>query len=170
RRSGARGAGARADGDDSLPQVPEPVDRRQQRADGGRHAPRGPHPHRRRRKPGGSARLAGRTLRRLRQLRTARHRGDMAVVRDSRAAAGGGAAGRAPPAGEAPMSWVLAIGLAAAAFAAMAFALRLPRAAWTSALAALALGLAGYALQGEPELAGAPRDAAVASAGVGEPM
>ena len=68
------------------------------------------------------------------------------------------------------MSWVLAIGLAAAAFAAMAFVLRLPRAAWTSALAALALGLAGYALQGEPGLAGAPKEAAAASAGVGEPM
>lgn len=68
------------------------------------------------------------------------------------------------------MSWVLAIGLAVAAFAAMAFVLRLPRATWTSALAALALGLAGYALQGEPGLAGTPKEAEPALAGVGESM
>ena len=37
------------------------------------------------------------------------------------------------------MSWALAIGLAIAAFVAMAFVLRLPKAAWTSVLAALAL-------------------------------
>lgn len=68
------------------------------------------------------------------------------------------------------MSWVLAIGLALAAFGAMAFALRLPRAAWTSALAALALGLAGYAAQGKPDLAGAPSSVAPAPAGTGEAM
>ena len=68
------------------------------------------------------------------------------------------------------MSWALAIGLALAVFAAMAFALRLPRAACTSALAALALGLAGYASQGEPGLAGAPKEAAPALDGVGESM
>ena len=68
------------------------------------------------------------------------------------------------------MSWLLAIGLALAAFAAMAFALRLPRAAWTSVLAALALGLAGYAMQGEPGLAGAPGEAAPALDGAGEAM
>ena len=68
------------------------------------------------------------------------------------------------------MSWAPAIGLALAAFVAMAFVLRLPRVGWTSALAALALGLAGYALQGRPGLAGAPTRAAPAAAGVGEAM
>lgn len=68
------------------------------------------------------------------------------------------------------MSWALAIGLALLAFAAMALVLRLPRAAWTSVLAALALGLAGYAVQGEPGLRGTPKDAAPAMDGVGESM
>ena len=68
------------------------------------------------------------------------------------------------------MSWVLAIGLAIAAFVAMAFVLRLPRAAWTSVLAALALGLAGYAMQGRPGLAGAPGSVASVAEGSGEAM
>jgi hypothetical protein len=51
RRPGARGQGAGADGDAALPQVPEPVDRRQRRADGRRHAPPGAHAHRRGRGP-----------------------------------------------------------------------------------------------------------------------
>ena len=68
------------------------------------------------------------------------------------------------------MSWVLDIGLAIAAFVAMAFVLRLPRAAWTSVLAALALGLAGYAMQGRPGLAGAPGSVASVAEGSGEAM
>ena len=68
------------------------------------------------------------------------------------------------------MSWVLAIGLAIVAFVAMAIGLRLPRAAWTSVLAALALGLAGYAQQGKPDLPGAPSSVAPAAAGTGEAM
>ena len=56
------------------------------------------------------------------------------------------------------MSWVIAILLALAAFALGAFAFRLPRATWTILLAAMALGLTGYALQANPGLAGAPRD------------
>jgi cytochrome c-type biogenesis protein CcmH len=68
------------------------------------------------------------------------------------------------------MNWALPIGLALAAFVAMAFVLRLPRVGWTSVLAALALGLAGYALQGRPGLAGAPTRPAPAAAGVGEAM
>jgi cytochrome c-type biogenesis protein CcmH len=56
--------------------------------------------------------------------------------------------------------WTLVIGLAALAFAVMAFVFRLPRSAWTTALAALALGLAGYAAQGSPSLPGAPKAAA----------
>jgi cytochrome c-type biogenesis protein CcmH len=55
---------------------------------------------------------------------------------------------------------VAIIGVAAGAFAIMALAFRLPRPAWTTAAAALALGLAGYAAQGSPELAGAPKSAA----------
>ena len=68
------------------------------------------------------------------------------------------------------MSWALAIGLAIAAFMAMAFVLRLPQAARTSVLAALALGLAGYATQGSPDLAGAPSSVAPAADGSGEAM
>jgi cytochrome c-type biogenesis protein CcmH len=55
--------------------------------------------------------------------------------------------------------WALVTGLAAIAFAVMALVFRLPRAAWTTALAALALGLAGYAAQGSPNLPGAPKAA-----------
>jgi len=58
------------------------------------------------------------------------------------------------------MIWALAIGLALAAFALMALVFRLPRAAWTTALAALVLGLAGYAAQGSPEMPGAPKTTA----------
>ena len=55
------------------------------------------------------------------------------------------------------MNWILAVGAALAAFAVMAFAFRLPRATWTTLLAALALGLAGYATQASPGLPGAPK-------------
>lgn len=65
------------------------------------------------------------------------------------------------------MIWALVIGLAIAAFAAMVLPFRLPRAAWTTALAALALGLAGYAAQGSPNLPGAPKVAAPLVAGEG---
>jgi cytochrome c-type biogenesis protein CcmH len=54
------------------------------------------------------------------------------------------------------MTWVLAIALALLAFAAAAFVFRLPRHGWTTMAAALALGLAGYALQAHPGLPGAP--------------
>jgi len=54
------------------------------------------------------------------------------------------------------MTWVLAIVLALAAFALAAFLFRVPRAAWTTFAAALALGLAGYALQASPGVPGAP--------------
>ena len=57
------------------------------------------------------------------------------------------------------MIWAWIIGLTLLAFAAMVVVFRLPRAAWTTALAALALGLAGYALQGSPDTPGAPRSA-----------
>jgi cytochrome c-type biogenesis protein CcmH len=61
------------------------------------------------------------------------------------------------------MSWLLAIGLALAAFAIAAFVFRVPRNGWTTVAAALALGLAGYALQARPGLPGAP-----AAPGAGE--
>ena len=65
------------------------------------------------------------------------------------------------------MIWALVIALAVVAFALMALVFRLPRAAWTTALAALALGLAGYAAQGSPSMAGAPKVAAPLVAGEG---
>jgi cytochrome c-type biogenesis protein CcmH len=65
------------------------------------------------------------------------------------------------------MIWLLVIGLAAIAFAFMVVVFRLPRTAWTTALAALALGLAGYAAQGSPGLPGAPKQAAPLEAGEG---
>ena len=66
------------------------------------------------------------------------------------------------------MSWVLAVGLALGAFVAMAALFRLPRLAWSSVLAALALGLAGYAAQGNPAMPGSPRAAAQEVSGEGE--
>lgn len=54
------------------------------------------------------------------------------------------------------MTWLLAMGLALAALALGIVAFRVPRDGWTSLAAALVLGLAGYALQASPHLAGAP--------------
>lgn len=54
------------------------------------------------------------------------------------------------------MTWLFAIALALAAFAIAAFVMRIARAGWTTFAAALALGLAGYALQASPRLPGAP--------------
>jgi len=54
------------------------------------------------------------------------------------------------------MSWVLAIALAVAAFAVAVVAFRVERRGWTTIAAALALGLAGYALQARPDVRGAP--------------
>jgi len=54
------------------------------------------------------------------------------------------------------VSWVLAIALALAAFALAAFVFRVARQGWTTLAAALALGLAGYALQASPNVPGAP--------------
>lgn len=58
------------------------------------------------------------------------------------------------------MNWVLAFGLATAAFLAIAFVLKAPRPAWAAIAAALLLGIAGYALQASPGLRGAPKVAA----------
>lgn len=54
------------------------------------------------------------------------------------------------------MTWLIAIALALAAFAVAAFVFRAPRSGWTTIAAALALGLAGYALQASPDIPGAP--------------
>jgi len=60
------------------------------------------------------------------------------------------------------MSWVIAIALALAAFALGALLFGVARHGWTTFAAALALGLAGYALQASPGMPGAP---AAATAG-----
>jgi cytochrome c-type biogenesis protein CcmH len=58
------------------------------------------------------------------------------------------------------MSWLLAIALALAAFALGALVFGVARQGWTTFAAALALGLAGYALQASPDVPGAPAAAA----------
>lgn len=57
------------------------------------------------------------------------------------------------------MTWILIIALAAGCFAALTLVFRAPRAGWEAILAALVLGLAGYAAQGQPNAPGAPRAA-----------
>lgn len=57
------------------------------------------------------------------------------------------------------MTWLIAILLALAAFAVAVLVFRLNRVVWSSLLAALAFGLAGYALQASPNIEGAPRSA-----------
>lgn len=56
------------------------------------------------------------------------------------------------------MTWLLAIALALAAFGVAAFAFRIDRGGWTTVAAALALGLAGYALQASPDVPGSPAE------------
>jgi cytochrome c-type biogenesis protein CcmH len=63
------------------------------------------------------------------------------------------------------MSWVIAAVAAIAAFAVAVIALRAPRRTWEAIASALLFGLAGYALQGRPDLAGSPRQAAEAQMG-----
>jgi cytochrome c-type biogenesis protein CcmH len=63
------------------------------------------------------------------------------------------------------MTWLVAIVLALAAFAVAVLAFRVPRSGWTTVAAALALGLAGYALQASPGLPGAPAGARAAGSG-----
>ncbi|HEU4651318.1 MAG TPA: cytochrome C biosynthesis protein [Croceibacterium sp.] len=61
------------------------------------------------------------------------------------------------------MTWLVAIVLALAAFAVAVFAFRVERRGWTTIAAALALGLAGYALQASPGLRGEPATPAARS-------
>jgi cytochrome c-type biogenesis protein CcmH len=58
------------------------------------------------------------------------------------------------------MGWVIAIGLAVLALAAILLIARPPRGTGELIAAALLLGVAGYAWQGSPRLAGSPRAAA----------
>ena len=55
------------------------------------------------------------------------------------------------------MTWIAVVVLAVAAFAIGALAFKVSKGLWTSLLAALALGLAGYALQASPAQPSAPK-------------
>lgn len=55
------------------------------------------------------------------------------------------------------MGWIIATGLAIIVLAVLALVCRIPRSAWEITAATLLLGLAGYAWQGRPSLAGEPR-------------
>lgn len=68
------------------------------------------------------------------------------------------------------MIWIPVLLVAAAAFAVGAVVLRLPRTGWALFGATLLFGLAGYALQGQPGLAGAPKDAAPIASESGEAL
>ena len=57
------------------------------------------------------------------------------------------------------MTWLWIIGLALAAFAVLAVVLKAPRSGWEAVGAALALGLAGFAMQASPAQPGAPKEA-----------
>jgi cytochrome c-type biogenesis protein CcmH len=61
------------------------------------------------------------------------------------------------------VTWLIAVLVAAAAFAVAILVFRLPRATWTSLAAALVFGLAGYTLQASPAIPGAPKDAVATS-------
>ena len=56
------------------------------------------------------------------------------------------------------MGWIAAGVLAAVCFAALTFLLKVPRASWAAVGTALLLGLAGYATQARPTLAGSPTE------------
>lgn len=68
------------------------------------------------------------------------------------------------------MSWIPILLVAAAAFVIAAAVLRLPRAGWALFGAALLFGLTGYALQGQPGLAGSPKDPAPVASESGEAL
>ena len=56
------------------------------------------------------------------------------------------------------MSWLPIVALAGLTFVLAAFLLKLPRSLWALFAAALLFGLAGYAMQGAPGLASAPKE------------
>ncbi|TCD05030.1 tetratricopeptide repeat protein [Erythrobacteraceae bacterium CFH 75059] len=68
------------------------------------------------------------------------------------------------------MTWLAVLALAAGGFGAAAALLGLPRQAYALLGVVLALGLAGYALQGTPDMTGAPRQARVQAAIDAEPL
>lgn len=68
------------------------------------------------------------------------------------------------------MGWIIAITLALLLLVAMLMVGRLPRTAWEMTAAALLLGLAGYAWQGNPALRGSPRAAEKAAVPFDEAM
>lgn len=68
------------------------------------------------------------------------------------------------------MGWVIAAAMTVAVMALLMLAGRLPRGAWEMTGAALLLGLAGYAWQGHPRLAGSPRKVAEQAAPFNEDM
>ena len=55
------------------------------------------------------------------------------------------------------MMWVVLVLIAVAVFCGLVFVLKLPRGGWELAGAALLLGISGYAVQGHPGQAGAPK-------------
>lgn len=55
------------------------------------------------------------------------------------------------------MTWLFVLLIAAAVLGLMVFVLKMPRAGWELAGAALLIGIAGYALQGTPGMPGAPK-------------
>ena len=55
------------------------------------------------------------------------------------------------------MTWVVILAIAVLVFAGLVWVFNVPRVAWELTAAALLFGLAGYALQGHPGLAGAPK-------------
>lgn len=64
----------------------------------------------------------------------------------------------------------LAFGLAAAAFVALAWLLRIPRKGWEATGAALLVGLAGFAFQANPAQPGAPKQPAQQAASSGKAL
>lgn len=65
------------------------------------------------------------------------------------------------------MNWLPILALAAVAFLAAAFVVKLPKVGWTLFGAALLFGLAGYAMQGDPALPSAPKSAEPVASEVG---
>src|SRR5690606_26137830 len=103
-------------------------------------------------------RVDDRALRRLRELQARVRNHDLAALRGAVAVVAGGRAGVPHPLRETGvMTWLVAILLALAAFAAIAGPFKQARPAWALALMPLAFGLAGYATQAAPKIAGAPK-------------
>lgn len=68
------------------------------------------------------------------------------------------------------MGWVLVIVLAVLVLAALVLIFKAPRRTWEALAAALIFGLAGFALQARPDLAGAPKEPAQKVSQGGAPL